>query len=87
MYNDPRPLFGQPLSGRESEVLAALGEGLPNKLIAFKLGLTEGTVKTYLNRMFQKTGATSRIELALSVLRKENALLKLDLKVALRDAA
>ena len=36
-----------------------------NKEIAYELHLTEGTVKEYLNRIFQKLGTTNRTELAL----------------------
>ncbi len=32
-------------------------EGAPNKVIAFELGLSEGTVKIYLNRLAKKLRA------------------------------
>jgi DNA-binding NarL/FixJ family response regulator len=38
--------------------------GLRNREIAQKLGFTEGTVKVYLNRIYNKTGARNRTELA-----------------------
>jgi hypothetical protein len=38
--------------------------GKPNKEIGWILKLTEGTVKEYMNRIFHKTGATNRVELA-----------------------
>ncbi len=44
-------------------------QGLKNKEIAAALGLTEGTVKVYLCKLFQKVGAKDRFELALFGLR------------------
>jgi DNA-binding NarL/FixJ family response regulator len=82
-YNDPAELLGQPLSRREREVLVAICEGLPNKLIAEKLGLAEGTVKVYSHNISRKRGYHSRVEAALSELQKESAVLRLQLKQAL----
>lgn len=53
------------LSGREGQLVSLLCQGLKNKEIAYALSVTEGTVKTYLSRLFQKTGAKDRFELAL----------------------
>jgi two-component system nitrate/nitrite response regulator NarP len=53
------------LSPRESEIVKLLSRGLKNKEIADEMGLAEGTVKIYLSRLFQKTGAKDRLELAL----------------------
>ena len=60
-------LFGQRvhLTKRESEVVTLVAQGLANKEIAFQLELTEGTVKVYLSRLFDKTGVDNRLELAL----------------------
>lgn len=55
----------KPLSPREVSVVALVGRAKVNKDIAFELGLTVGTVKVYLCRIFRKTGVTSRTELAL----------------------
>jgi two-component system, NarL family, nitrate/nitrite response regulator NarL len=53
------------LSPRESQLVNLLSRGLPNKEISALLGITEGTVKVYLNHLFQKSGAKDRFDLAL----------------------
>jgi DNA-binding NarL/FixJ family response regulator len=53
------------LSGREREVLAMVAEGLPNKLIAHRLGISEKTVKTHLTSVFRQIGVTDRTQAAL----------------------
>src|SRR5262249_49282701 len=51
------------LSERELEVVRCLAEGLTNREIAERLGLSQHTVKNYLFRVFDKLGVSSRIEL------------------------
>ena len=51
------------LSKRELEVVQSLAEGLTNREIADKLGLSQHTVKNYLFRVFDKLGVSSRVEL------------------------
>jgi DNA-binding NarL/FixJ family response regulator len=53
------------LSVREREVLALLVEGLPNKLIARRLDISEKTVKSHLTRIFRELGVTDRTQAAL----------------------
>jgi len=53
------------LSEREREVLGCVAEGMPNKVIARKLGISEKTVKTHLTRVFQQIGVTDRTQAAL----------------------
>jgi DNA-binding NarL/FixJ family response regulator len=53
------------LSEREREVLLCVAEGLPNKLIARKLGISEKTVKAHLTRVFRQIGVTDRTQAAL----------------------
>jgi DNA-binding NarL/FixJ family response regulator len=53
------------LSGREAEVLALLVQGLPNKLIARRLEISEKTVKTHLTSIFRALGVTDRTQAAL----------------------
>jgi DNA-binding NarL/FixJ family response regulator len=61
--SEPDPL--QALSEREREVLKLLLEGLPNKLIARRLEITEKTVKSHLTRVFREIGVTDRTQAAL----------------------
>jgi DNA-binding NarL/FixJ family response regulator len=55
----------QDLSPRESEVLALVATGLPNKQIARRLGISERTVKAHLTAVFQQLGVTDRTQAAL----------------------
>ena len=48
------------LTGRESEVLALLATGLPNRAIGDALFVSENTVRTHLKAVFRKLGVTSR---------------------------
>lgn len=50
------------LTPRESEVLQLIAEGLPNKIIAGKLSISEHTVKFHVNAILTKLGAQSRTE-------------------------
>lgn len=52
------------LSPRELAVAAAVTRGLTDKQIARELGLAVSSVRTYLNRLFDKTGAQRRAGLA-----------------------
>jgi DNA-binding NarL/FixJ family response regulator len=53
------------LSERELEVLRCVAKGLPNKLIARGLGISEKTVKAHLTRIYQQIGVTDRTQAAL----------------------
>ena len=53
---------GDSLSPRERQVLQLVADGYENKQIVTKLGLSEGTVKTYLRGIFQKLDVASRAE-------------------------
>jgi DNA-binding NarL/FixJ family response regulator len=59
----PDPLAA--LSAREREVLELLVQGLPNKLIARRLGISEKTVKTHLTSVFRAIDVTDRTQAAL----------------------
>ena len=52
----------EPLTARESEVLSLLSQGLPNKLIARDLGISEHTVKFHISSIYTKLGASSRTD-------------------------
>ena len=53
------------LTPRQGQLVSLLSQGLKNKEIAAYLGLSEGTVKVYLSKLFQKVGAKDRFEVAL----------------------
>lgn len=53
------------LTQREGQLVSLLAQGLKNKEIATALMISEGTVKVYLSRLFQKVGVKDRFELAL----------------------
>jgi DNA-binding NarL/FixJ family response regulator len=53
------------LTPREREVLVMVAEGLPNKLIARRLEISEKTVKAHLTRVFQRIGVSDRTQAAL----------------------
>jgi DNA-binding NarL/FixJ family response regulator len=59
----PDPLAG--ISPREREVFALLLDGLPNKVIAQRLGISEKTVKTHLTNIFRRIGVTDRLQAVL----------------------
>jgi DNA-binding NarL/FixJ family response regulator len=54
-----------PLTDREQEVLQLVARGLPNKLIARELGISEKTVKAHLTTVFQRIGVTDRVQAAM----------------------
>lgn len=53
------------LSQREQDVLGLVVAGLPNKLIARRLGIAERTVKAHLTHIFEQLGVTDRTQAAL----------------------
>lgn len=53
------------LTGREQEVLDMIADGLPNKLIARRMGISERTVKAHLTNVYQRLGVTDRTQAAL----------------------
>ena len=55
------------LTTRELDVLYLLGEGLPNKVIALRLGIAEKTVKAHVTHIFEALGVTDRTQAALWV--------------------
>jgi DNA-binding NarL/FixJ family response regulator len=55
------------LTTREMDVLILLGEGLPNKVIAQRLGIAEKTVKAHVTHIFEALGVTDRTQAALWV--------------------
>ncbi|MDX6475760.1 MAG: hypothetical protein QOH95_1271 [Gaiellaceae bacterium] len=61
----PDPLAG--ISPREREVLSLLLDGMPNKLIARRLEISEKTVKSHLTSIFRSIGVTDRVQAILWV--------------------
>lgn len=53
------------LTKREQEVLALITEGLANKQVARRLGISEKTVKTHLTRIYQQLDVSDRTQAAL----------------------
>jgi DNA-binding NarL/FixJ family response regulator len=59
--SDPETLT-EPLTARELQVLRLMADGLPNKLISARLGVTESTVKYHVNAILRRMDAQSRTE-------------------------
>jgi two-component system, NarL family, response regulator YdfI len=60
--NEPPERFSEDLTARETEVLRAMAEGLANKEIATRLGISENTVKFHVASVMGKLDAGSRTE-------------------------
>jgi DNA-binding NarL/FixJ family response regulator len=54
---------GKELTPRETEIVRYVASGLRNNEVAERLSITESTVKTHLNNIFQKLGVRDRLEL------------------------
>ena len=54
--------FDEPLTAREVQVLELLAEGLPNKAIATRLGISDQTVKFHVASIAGKLGAANRTD-------------------------
>ena len=62
----PLPMPDHPkLSPREREILELLAEGFPNKEIAGRVGVADGTVRWHLRHVYHKLHVRSRTEAAL----------------------
>jgi DNA-binding NarL/FixJ family response regulator len=57
------------LTPREGEILTLLGEGLENKEIAVRLGISDHTVKTHLAAIYEKLDVANRAEAVATGLR------------------
>ncbi len=58
----PTSTADHPFSPREHEVLTLAAQGLTNKEIAYRLGVSDRTVQFHMNAVFNKTGTSSRTE-------------------------
>src|ERR1051325_4141510 len=69
----PRPIdhqFEEPLTPRELEILNLLVEGLSNKAIAARLGISDQTVKLHVAAVCGKLGAANRTEAVRRAIRR-----------------
>ena len=71
----PRPAAGKPrsageLTERERQVVTLLAEGLSNKLIADRLGISDHTAKFHVNGVMAKLGAGTRTEAVVEAVRR-----------------
>lgn len=60
----PRHRPSEPLTDREAEILGMVVEGKANKVIASRLGLSEGTIKSHLRNIYRKLRVQTRAEAA-----------------------
>jgi DNA-binding NarL/FixJ family response regulator len=60
------------LTPREVEVVHLLAEGLSTREISQKLAVTEHTIRNYLSLIYDKLGVSSRVELALYAVTRED---------------
>jgi two-component system nitrate/nitrite response regulator NarL len=71
-----KPLTGTPgkgrgeLTERERQVVQLLSEGLSNKLIADRLGISDHTAKFHVNGVMMKLGASTRTEAVVEAMRR-----------------
>lgn len=62
-FNSPTKKNIPALTHKEREIIKLICEGLSNKEVAYRLSLSEQTVKCHLNRIFKKTGLRNRTQL------------------------
>lgn len=60
----PRPRNNGVLSSRERQLAAGVYAGKSNTAMAAELGLSDGTIKEYINRIYRKLGVHNRTGLA-----------------------
>jgi DNA-binding NarL/FixJ family response regulator len=60
----------EPLTSRELGVLSALADGLSNKAIAARLGISDETVKFHLSAIFGKLQASNRTDAVRQAVRR-----------------
>ena len=77
LVNDADPVGRQGggmtrLTPREAEVVHLLADGMSTREISRKLTLTEHTIRNYLSAIYDKLGVSSRVELALYAVARED---------------
>ena len=61
------------LTPQQLRVLMMLSEGLPNKLIAYKLNVSEATIKAHVSQILNKLGVDSRTQAVIAINRLDGA--------------
>ncbi|PAE94050.1 response regulator [Shouchella clausii] len=69
LQNQEKPSVDPSLTPRERAILTCIGEGLNNKEIAERLGLSVGTVKNQTSQIFDKLALRDRTQLAIYAIR------------------
>jgi DNA-binding NarL/FixJ family response regulator len=69
-HEEAAAVGGEELTPREQQVLELLAEGLPNKAIAARLGISDQTVKFHVASIAAKLGATNRTDAVRLALRR-----------------
>lgn len=54
------------LTNREQEIVSLVCTGVSNKTIAHNIGVTEGTVKAHLNRIYRKLDVPNRVAMIIT---------------------
>jgi DNA-binding NarL/FixJ family response regulator len=67
---DPKKRPSAELTDREKQVVQLLAEGLSNKLIADRLGISDHTAKFHVNGVMAKLGASTRTEAVVEAVRR-----------------
>jgi|SRR5208282_6214322 len=67
---EPEAGLSEEITSRETEVLRMLAEGLVNKDIAARLGISEHTVKFHISSILDKLGASTRTEAVTLAIRR-----------------
>jgi DNA-binding NarL/FixJ family response regulator len=67
----PRKHLAEPLTERETQILRMVVEGKGNKVIANRLGLSEGTIKSHLRNIYRKLKVQTRAEAAAQAVQLE----------------
>ncbi|MEN3339685.1 MAG: two-component system, NarL family, nitrate/nitrite response regulator NarL [Acidobacteriota bacterium] len=66
----PEDALVEPLTTRELQVLQLVADGLPNKAVALRLGVSDETVKFHLAAVLGKLGASNRTDAVRRALRR-----------------